>query len=172
MREKFPRKCDATGVGMHAGFVVCDGLLHFSEQKHLIEHLRTLDIVNPDASDEFLLKEAYIFDEYYYTEWDIDDCESWYEYGSYGHLTLVNPQESRLRDVYVLYDEEKDRLYQWENGVLITYHNYSSALYWERELNAFEDAKYKYEAIEAVYLPEHQIQRLYNQLTKSNKQTT
>lgn len=171
MSEKFPRKCDATGVGMHAGFVVCDGLLHFSEQKHLIEWLRNREDVDHGLSDEFLLEEAYALDEYYYTEWDIEDCEYWYEHGSYGHLILVSQQQSRLKDVYVLYDEDRDKLYQWEDGVIITYPEFDKAYYWEKALNEDADFECNYEAMESMYLPDHQIERLYNQLKNENTPT-
>ena len=171
MSEKFPRKCDATGVGMHEGYVAADGLHHFSEKKYLIEYLRTLDIVSPGASDELLLTEAYILDEYYYTEWDIEDCEYWYEHGSYGHLILVSQQQSRLKDVYVLYDEDRDKLYQWEDGVIITYTEFDRAYYWEKVLNEDEDFECNYEAMESMYLPDHQIERLYNQLKNENTPT-
>jgi hypothetical protein len=83
---------------------------------------------------------------------------------------MVSPQESRLKDVYVLYDEDRDKLYQHEDGVVITYTEYDRAYYWENVLN--ENVECNYEAMESMYLPDHQIDRLYNQLTKSNKQTT
>jgi hypothetical protein len=168
MREKFPRKCDATGVGMHEGFVAVDGLYHFSEEKYLIEWLRGREDVDSGLSDEFLLEEAFALDEYYYTEWDIDDCDYWYEVGDYGHLVLVSPEESVLRDRYVLYDEDKDRLYQREDGLVMTYFNYEMAYYWEHELNKSDDDDYKYEAMEATFLPEHQSKRLYNQIKKKS----
>jgi hypothetical protein len=168
MREKFPRKCDATGVGMHVGFVVSDGIYHFSEEKYLIQHLRDNGYDDPNISDAMLLEEAYVNDDYYHTEWDIDDCDYWYEVGDYGHLVLVSPEESVLRDRYVLYDEDKDRLYQREDGLVMTYFNYEMAYYWEHELNKSDDDDYKYEAMEATFLPEHQSKRLYNQIKKKS----
>jgi hypothetical protein len=66
----FARKCDATGVGMNAGYVYGEGDMYFSSEEHLIKHLRSLgDETYNDATDEFILKEAYENDEYYYTEW-------------------------------------------------------------------------------------------------------
>lgn len=73
--EKYPRRCDATGRGMYEGYVFGDGELYFSEEKHLIKHLRSRDSMN-ELSDEFILNEAYEQDLYYYSEWskfDIDD---------------------------------------------------------------------------------------------------
>jgi hypothetical protein len=166
MKDRFPRRCDATGVGMHTGFVVYDGEHHFSEEKYLIQFLRANGYDSPHMSDAMLLEDAYANDDYYHTEWDIDDCDSWYERGDYGHLVLYTAQESAVRGIYVLYDDDKDRLHQNEDGVIVTYHNSSSAWYWEHKLNEFEDAKYKYEGIDALHLPEHQIQRLYNQIKK------
>jgi len=168
MKDRFPRRCDATGVGMHAGFVVYDGEHHFSEEKYLIAFLRANGYDDPHMSDAMLLEDAYANDDYYHTEWDIDDCDSWYERGDYGHLVMYTAQESAVRGIYVLYDDDKDRLHQNEDGVIVTYHNSSSAWYWEHELNEFEDAKYKYEGIDALHLPEHQIQRLYNQIKKKS----
>ena len=72
--EKFARKCDATGRGMNEGYVVGDGELCFSEEKHLIDHLRSRGGMD-GLSDEFILNEAYEQDEYYYTEWDFYDID-------------------------------------------------------------------------------------------------
>lgn len=165
MRERFPRRCDATGVGMHVGYVVFDGEHHFSEEKYLIAFLRA-HYDEPHGTDAMLLEDAYANDDYYYTEWDIDDCEEWYERGDFGHLVMYTAQESAVRDVYVLYDEDKDRLHQREDGVIVTYHNSATAWHWEHELNNFDDAVYKYEGINALHLPDHQIERLYNQIKK------
>lgn len=77
--EKFARRCDATGRGMNEGYVVGDGELCFSEEKHLIEHLRSRGGMD-GLSDEFILNEAYEQDEYYYTEWDFYDIDDeWYD---------------------------------------------------------------------------------------------
>jgi hypothetical protein len=67
--EKFARVCDATGRGINAGYVVNDGEIYFSEKKHLVEYLRNRGGMD-HLSDEFILKEAYELDEFYYTEWD------------------------------------------------------------------------------------------------------
>jgi hypothetical protein len=32
-----------------------------------------------ELSDEFILKEAYNLEEYYYTEWDAEDEDEWYD---------------------------------------------------------------------------------------------
>ena len=75
--ERFARRCDATGRGINEGYVVGDGDLYFSEEKYLIEHLRSRGWM--DGLDEFILKEAYLSDEYYYTEWDEVDEDDWYD---------------------------------------------------------------------------------------------
>ena len=168
MREKFPRRCDATGVGMHAGFVVYDGEHHFSEEKYLIEFLRANDYDERYGSDAMLLEDAFNNDDYYYTEWDIDDCEEWYERGAFGHLVKYTMQQSAVKEVYVLYDEDKDWLYQNEDGVIVTYHNIVLAWHWEAALNEAEDATYKYEGMDAIHLPTHQMERLYNQIKKKS----
>jgi hypothetical protein len=77
--EKYARRCDATGKGMNEGYVVGDGELCFSEEKHLIDHLRSRGGMD-GLSDEFILNEAYEQDEYYYTEWDMYDIDDeWYD---------------------------------------------------------------------------------------------
>jgi len=164
--ERFPRRCDATGVGMHEGFVAVDGLYHFSEEKYLVEWLRGREDTDQGLSDEFLLEEAFALDEYYYTEWDIDDSDYWYEYGVDGQLVMVSEQQSILKDVYILYDEDRDKLHQFEDERVITYSSFERAYYWERALNDDEDFECKYETMEALHLPDHQIVRLHIQLQK------
>jgi len=71
--EKFARRCDATGKGINAGYVIGDGELYFSEVEHLIGWLRSRGGME-GLSDEFILSEAYNEEEYYYTEWEeLDD---------------------------------------------------------------------------------------------------
>jgi hypothetical protein len=65
---KFARVCSATGRGMNEGYVVRDGELYFSEEKHLLEWLRKRGGMD-GLSDEYILTEAYNNEEYYYTEW-------------------------------------------------------------------------------------------------------
>jgi hypothetical protein len=76
--EKFARRCDAAGKGINEGYVVGDGELYFSEEKHLIAHLRSRGGMD-GLSDEFILKEAYDQEEYYYTEWEEIDDDEWYD---------------------------------------------------------------------------------------------
>lgn len=85
--EKFARKCDATGRGMNEGYVVGDGELCFSEEKHLIDHLRGLDWEDANGKrskdiedDAELMNYFYREDQYYYTEWDFYDIDDeWYD---------------------------------------------------------------------------------------------
>ncbi len=72
MENYFARKCSATGEGMNEGYVFREGEEYFKEEKDLVGFLRGLDEYNTDLSDEFLLKEAYDLEEYYYTEWEED----------------------------------------------------------------------------------------------------
>ena len=82
--ERYARKCDATGRGMNEGFVVGDGELYFSDEKYLIEYLRTLDwedsngVISSDMkTDDDLMDFCYNEELYYYTEWEeIED--DWY----------------------------------------------------------------------------------------------
>jgi len=78
--EKFARKCSATGKGINEGYCVNDGELYFSEESQLVEWLRDRDVDGTnELSDEFILKEAYELEEYYYTEWDAEDEDEWYD---------------------------------------------------------------------------------------------
>lgn len=78
--EKFARKCSATGKGINEGYCVNDGELYFSEESQLVEWLRDRDVDGTnELSDEFILKEAYDLEEYYYTEWDAEDEDEWYD---------------------------------------------------------------------------------------------
>ena len=151
---------------MHVGFVVSDGMYHFSEEKYLIEFLRANGYDEPYESDAMLLEEAYANDDYYHTEWDVDDEEYWYEHGVDGQLVMVSEQQYTLKDVYVLYDEDRDKVHQFEDGRVITYGSFERAYYWERALNDDEDLECKYDTMEALHLPDHQIVRLHNQLKK------
>lgn len=76
--EKFARKCSVTGKGMNDGYVFNDGEMYFYNESDLIVFLRGRED-NNDLSDDFLLKEAYDNEEYYYTEWDEVDEDEWYD---------------------------------------------------------------------------------------------
>jgi hypothetical protein len=75
------RICDATGERMTSGYVVDHGdtLLHFSEKKYLIDHLRTLDWIDADGNevrlddDRDLLDYFYAEEYFYYTTFDDED---------------------------------------------------------------------------------------------------
>ena len=78
--EKFARKCSATGKGINEGYCVNDGDFYFSEESQLVKWLRDRDVDGTkELSDEFILKEAYDLEEYYYTEWDVEDEDEWYD---------------------------------------------------------------------------------------------
>lgn len=84
--EKFARKCDATGEGMNSGYVVGDGEKYFSEKKHLLAHLETIETWNGVEvsqicnTDEEVLDFFHEEEYYYYTEWNVEDeCQDeWY----------------------------------------------------------------------------------------------
>lgn len=76
--EKFARKCSATGRGMNHGYVVLDGEHYFSEDKYLIEWLRSRDNTE-GLSDDYLFTESFQLDEWYYTEWQEVDDDSWFD---------------------------------------------------------------------------------------------
>jgi hypothetical protein len=78
--EQFARKCSVTGKGMNDGYVFNDGEMYFYNESDLVLFLRNRNPEdNKNLSDDFLLKEAYDNEEYYYTEWDEVDEDEWYD---------------------------------------------------------------------------------------------
>jgi hypothetical protein len=77
-RFKFARQCNATNRGINQGYVVGDGELYFSEEKYLVEWLRSRGGMD-GLSDEYILAESYQLEEYYFTEWEELDEDEWYE---------------------------------------------------------------------------------------------
>ena len=71
---KFARKCSATGKGMNEGYCVNDGDFYFSEESQLVKFLRDRESEDTShLSDEFILKESYDLEEYYWIEWEDED---------------------------------------------------------------------------------------------------
>jgi len=81
----------ATGKGMNVGYCVGDGEAYFENEADLIRYLRdrNVDEYN-ELSDEFILNEAYELEEYYYTEWDVEDSDYYYEEQADGTLIEIN----------------------------------------------------------------------------------
>lgn len=78
--KQFARKCSVTGKGINEGYVFNDGELYFYNESDLLSFLRNRDTEgNENLSDEFILKEAYDLEEYYYTEWNEIDEDEWYD---------------------------------------------------------------------------------------------
>ena len=88
---KWARKDSATGKGMDKGYCVYDGDAYFVNEADLIKYLReqNVDEYN-ELSDEFLLKEAYECEDYYFTEWDVEDSDYYYEEQADGTLIEIN----------------------------------------------------------------------------------
>jgi hypothetical protein len=88
---KWARVDTATGKGMNEGFCVNDGEAYFENQSDLIKWLRSRNVDEyNELSDEFLLDEAYALEEYYYTEWDVEDSDYYYEEQPDGTLIEIN----------------------------------------------------------------------------------
>lgn len=89
---KWARVDTATGKGMNEGFCVGDGDAYFVNKADLVKYLREELKVdeNNELSDEFILEEAYAEDEYYYTEWDVEDSDYYYEEQADGTLIEIN----------------------------------------------------------------------------------
>ena len=78
--EKFARVCDISGKGMNEGYCFNDGEKYFKEEKELITFLRSrLDEESNKLSDDFILKEAYDLEEYYWTQWEDELEYEWYD---------------------------------------------------------------------------------------------
>jgi hypothetical protein len=90
-KKLWARVDSATGKGMNEGFCVNDGEFYFENKEDLIKWLRdrNVDEYN-ELSDEFILDEAYAEEEYYYTEWDIEDSDYYYEEQPDGTLIEIN----------------------------------------------------------------------------------
>jgi cell wall assembly regulator SMI1 len=71
---RFARKCSVTGKGINEGYCVNDGEFYFSQESQLVKFLRDRDSEDMShLSDDFILKEAYDLEEYYWTEWEDGD---------------------------------------------------------------------------------------------------
>jgi hypothetical protein len=68
---KFARKCSITGEGMNAGFCFFDGETYIKDEFEAINYAKSLGY---DSLDE-----AYEASVYYYTEWEIEDGEVYYD---------------------------------------------------------------------------------------------
>jgi hypothetical protein len=100
-RYKFPRKCDITGNGFSDGYCIGDGDMYIKYEQHMINHLRGLDWEDADGrkvnelnlSDKDLLEYFYNEEYYYYSDWEVDEDDEWYESDSeYGiNAILVQP---------------------------------------------------------------------------------
>ena len=91
VKRKWARKDSATGKGMNKGYCCFDGEFYFENQSDLIKWLRSRNVDEyNELSDEFLLDEAYAEEEYYFTEWDIEDSDYYYEEQADGTLIEIN----------------------------------------------------------------------------------
>jgi hypothetical protein len=89
--RKWARVDTATGKGMNEGFCVQDGEAYFESETDLIKYLREQNVDgNKELSDDFILAEAYQLEEYYYTEWNIEDSDYYYEEQLDGTLIEIN----------------------------------------------------------------------------------
>lgn len=68
---KYARKCSVTGKGMNKGFCFGDGGFYCIKKKHAKKYAKSLGYKN--------LKKAYKDGAYYWTEWEIDLDDEWYD---------------------------------------------------------------------------------------------
>ena len=69
--EKFARKDSVTGKGINEGFCFGDGEAYFEEEEDAETHAISLGYKN--------LKEAYRDEAYYFTEWEVEEGETWFD---------------------------------------------------------------------------------------------
>lgn len=85
--RKWARVDTKTGKGMNEGYCLGDGEAYFEEMSDLVEYIRGyMNDGGEGLTDEFILKEAYDNEEYYYTEWEVGDDDYWYEEKSDGTI--------------------------------------------------------------------------------------
>jgi hypothetical protein len=78
--RRWARVDSKTGKGMNEGYCLGDGEAYFEEMSDLVEYIRGyMNDGGEGLTDEFILKEAYDNEEYYYTEWEVGDDDYWYE---------------------------------------------------------------------------------------------
>ena len=90
-KERFARRCDATGKGMNHGWVVGPMELYIADEENLIVELRKVDDVPDGLSDDELRE--YLYDEgyFYYTEWEAE-----YEIKDQGYYYTEDGKEIEL----------------------------------------------------------------------------
>lgn len=69
--EKFARFCNETNRGINEGYVFNHGLYYCSTEEAALSYAKSLGYKD--------LQESFDDDAYYYTEWDADDEDYWYE---------------------------------------------------------------------------------------------
>lgn len=69
--EKYARKCSKTGKGMNEGFCFFDGETYLKDEYDAILYAKELGY---DSLDD-----AYNNDIYYWTDWEIEDGEIYYD---------------------------------------------------------------------------------------------
>ena len=95
----YPRKCDATGVGMFEGFCFDDGDKYFALEEDALTYAKSLGYTD--------LEEAYQDDRYYWTTWDMDDSEEEC-YDQWGNLFEKDVNGNWFNDNYAKALEEVD----------------------------------------------------------------
>jgi hypothetical protein len=79
MKYKFARKCDVTGDGMNEGYCIGDGDMYIKHEKDLLEYLRQNQGHDDSWTDEQTLEHFYEEGHYFYTDWEVDEDDSWFE---------------------------------------------------------------------------------------------
>jgi len=99
----YSRKCDVTGKGINDGYVFGIEERIFSEEKHLINHLRNEMKVDPEnrLSDEYILKESYEQEEYHYTVWTPDSINE-ICYDAKGNIVSEPSKEPKVKVIETL----------------------------------------------------------------------
>lgn len=70
-QEKFARVCSATGRGMNEGYCFGDGEEYFINENDAYDYALSIGYKG--------LQDAFDDDAYYYTEWNVEDDDVWYD---------------------------------------------------------------------------------------------
>lgn len=79
---KWARVDSVTGKGMNEGYCILDGEMYIEGHMSMLQHIT-------DETDYATIEEAYEDGYYYYTEWDVEDEEYWYEEQADGTLKEI-----------------------------------------------------------------------------------
>lgn len=93
--KKFAKVCGITGKGMNEGYYIENGILYNNVQIYYVSTEKILKKIISESEDcktwEEEIKTVNTKEEWFYwTEWDIDDLEEYYDQDGQLHKTCTN----------------------------------------------------------------------------------